>query len=106
MYDKLAEETLDALAEYFEDLADDNFTGTDYDVVFAVSQRIVHLVLCMPEVCHYSGLLVFVVIVILNIGATQMCQMSPMCFIQMSSRGYHCLKLHVEASKLLPNSNQ
>ncbi|XP_012683994.1 frataxin, mitochondrial [Clupea harengus] len=35
VYDKLAEETLDALAEYFEDLADDNFTGTDYDVVFA-----------------------------------------------------------------------
>ncbi|XP_062399340.1 frataxin, mitochondrial [Sardina pilchardus] len=35
VYDKLAEETLDALAEYFEDLADEDFTGTDYDVVFA-----------------------------------------------------------------------
>ncbi|XP_041956968.1 frataxin, mitochondrial [Alosa sapidissima] len=35
VYDKLADETLDALAEYFEDLADEDFTGTDYDVVFA-----------------------------------------------------------------------
>lgn len=36
-FEKLADETLDALAEYFEDLADEDFTGTDYDVVFAVS---------------------------------------------------------------------
>ncbi|XP_037536582.1 frataxin, mitochondrial [Nematolebias whitei] len=34
-YEKLADETLDALAEYFEDLADEDFTGADYDVVFA-----------------------------------------------------------------------
>lgn len=36
-YEKLAEETLDALAEYFEDLTDEAFTGADYDVVFSVS---------------------------------------------------------------------
>ncbi|KAK2837055.1 hypothetical protein Q5P01_014267 [Channa striata] len=34
-YEKLAEETLDALADYFEDLTDEPFTGADYDVVFS-----------------------------------------------------------------------
>ncbi|XP_054467352.1 frataxin, mitochondrial [Anoplopoma fimbria] len=34
-YDKLAEETLDALTDYFEDLTDEAFTGTDYDVVYS-----------------------------------------------------------------------
>ncbi|XP_068594805.1 frataxin, mitochondrial [Brachionichthys hirsutus] len=34
-YEKLAEETLDSLAEYFEDLTNEAFTGPDYDVVFA-----------------------------------------------------------------------
>ncbi|XP_051950776.1 frataxin, mitochondrial isoform X1 [Xyrauchen texanus] len=34
-YDRLAEETLYALADYFEDLTDESFTGTDYDVVFS-----------------------------------------------------------------------
>lgn len=34
-YEKLAEETLEALAEYFEDRMDDPFTGADYDVVFS-----------------------------------------------------------------------
>ncbi|XP_035986853.1 frataxin, mitochondrial [Fundulus heteroclitus] len=34
-YEKLADETLDALSDYFEDLADEAFTGTDYDVVFS-----------------------------------------------------------------------
>lgn len=36
-YEKLVDETLDALAEYFEDLTDAAFTGADYDVVFSVS---------------------------------------------------------------------
>ncbi|KAM6930956.1 frataxin, mitochondrial [Xenentodon cancila] len=34
-YEKLADETLDALAEHLEDLADEAFTGADYDVVFS-----------------------------------------------------------------------
>ncbi|XP_066567294.1 frataxin, mitochondrial isoform X2 [Amia ocellicauda] len=34
-YEKLSEETLDALAEYFEDLADESFTSAEYDVVFS-----------------------------------------------------------------------
>uniref|UniRef100_A0A3B5LCF4 Frataxin n=1 Tax=Xiphophorus couchianus TaxID=32473 RepID=A0A3B5LCF4_9TELE len=34
-YEKLADETLDALSDYFEDLADEAFTGTEYDVVFS-----------------------------------------------------------------------
>ncbi|XP_036435303.1 frataxin, mitochondrial [Colossoma macropomum] len=34
-YEKLADETLDALAEYFEDLTDESFTASDYDVVFS-----------------------------------------------------------------------
>ncbi|XP_070819674.1 frataxin, mitochondrial isoform X1 [Chaetodon trifascialis] len=34
-YEKLVDETLDALADYFEDLTDEAFTGPDYDVVFA-----------------------------------------------------------------------
>lgn len=34
-YEKLADETLDALADYFEDLTDEAFTGEDYDVVFS-----------------------------------------------------------------------
>ncbi|XP_062240998.1 frataxin, mitochondrial isoform X5 [Platichthys flesus] len=36
-YEKLAEETLGALTDYFEDLTEEAFTGADYDVVF--SQR-------------------------------------------------------------------
>ncbi|XP_058493046.1 frataxin, mitochondrial [Solea solea] len=35
VYEKLAEETLDALAEYFEDLADEAPPGADFDVVFS-----------------------------------------------------------------------
>ncbi|XP_056274734.1 frataxin, mitochondrial [Pseudoliparis swirei] len=34
-YDKLAEKTLDALTEYFEDLMEEAFTGADYDVVYS-----------------------------------------------------------------------
>ncbi|KAI9543703.1 hypothetical protein NQZ68_008750 [Dissostichus eleginoides] len=34
-YEKLAEDTLDSLTEYFEDLTDEAFTGADYDVVFS-----------------------------------------------------------------------
>ncbi|XP_040012258.1 frataxin, mitochondrial [Xiphias gladius] len=34
-YEKLADETLDALADYFEDLTDEAFTGADFDVVFS-----------------------------------------------------------------------
>ncbi|XP_034398603.1 frataxin, mitochondrial [Cyclopterus lumpus] len=34
-YDKLAEKTLDALTDYFEDLTDEAFTGADYDVVYS-----------------------------------------------------------------------
>ncbi|XP_041644032.1 frataxin, mitochondrial [Cheilinus undulatus] len=34
-YEKLADETLDALADYFEDLTDESFTGADYDVIFS-----------------------------------------------------------------------
>ena len=39
-YEKLAEETLEALADYFEDLMEEPFTGADYDVVFSVSQSV------------------------------------------------------------------
>lgn len=34
-YEKLADETLDALAEFLDDLTNENFTGLDYDVVFS-----------------------------------------------------------------------
>ncbi|XP_010752486.1 frataxin, mitochondrial isoform X1 [Larimichthys crocea] len=34
-YEKLADVTLDALADYFEDLTDEAFTGAEYDVVFS-----------------------------------------------------------------------
>uniref|UniRef100_A0A3P9HEL6 Frataxin, mitochondrial n=1 Tax=Oryzias latipes TaxID=8090 RepID=A0A3P9HEL6_ORYLA len=34
-YEKLAEETLDALAEFFEDLADEDVAGEELDVVFS-----------------------------------------------------------------------
>jgi len=37
VYEKLVDETLDALVDFFEDLTDETFTGTDYDVVFSVS---------------------------------------------------------------------
>ncbi|XP_029468790.1 frataxin, mitochondrial [Rhinatrema bivittatum] len=33
-YERLAEETLDSLAEFFEDLADQPYTPNDYDVAF------------------------------------------------------------------------
>ncbi|KAI5095286.1 frataxin, mitochondrial [Silurus meridionalis] len=35
IYEKLADETLDAMAEYFEDLTDESFTAPDYDVMFS-----------------------------------------------------------------------
>ncbi|KAG7277978.1 hypothetical protein CRUP_020294, partial [Coryphaenoides rupestris] len=35
LYEKLVDETLDALVDFFEDLTDESFTGTDYDVVFS-----------------------------------------------------------------------
>ncbi|XP_054628786.1 frataxin, mitochondrial [Dunckerocampus dactyliophorus] len=34
-YEKLADETLDSLADYFEDLMDEPFTGAEFDVVFS-----------------------------------------------------------------------
>lgn len=34
-YEKLADETLNMLADYFEDLGDESFTGSEYDVVFS-----------------------------------------------------------------------
>ncbi|XP_078106062.1 frataxin, mitochondrial [Sander vitreus] len=34
-YEKLADETLDALTDYFEDLMDEAFTGAEYDVLFS-----------------------------------------------------------------------
>ncbi|TRY82451.1 hypothetical protein DNTS_007893 [Danionella cerebrum] len=34
-YERLADETLDALADFFEDLTDESFTGLEYDVVFS-----------------------------------------------------------------------
>lgn len=36
-YEKLVDETLDGLADYFEDLTDEAFTEAEYDVVFSVS---------------------------------------------------------------------
>lgn len=44
-YEKLADETLDALADYFEDLTDESFTASDYDVVFSVSIYTVYVTL-------------------------------------------------------------
>ncbi|XP_059921707.1 frataxin, mitochondrial isoform X1 [Gadus macrocephalus] len=35
VYEKLADETLDALVDFFEDLSDEPFTGEDYDVEFS-----------------------------------------------------------------------
>lgn len=43
MYEKLVDETLDALADFFEDLTDKAFTGTEYDVVLSVSPYFVFL---------------------------------------------------------------
>ncbi|XP_030000415.1 frataxin, mitochondrial isoform X1 [Sphaeramia orbicularis] len=34
-FEKLADDTLDPLAEYFEDLTDEPYTGPDYDVFFS-----------------------------------------------------------------------
>ncbi|CAL8247935.1 unnamed protein product [Merluccius merluccius] len=35
VYEKLADETLDALVDFFEDLMDESFTNADFDVVFS-----------------------------------------------------------------------
>ena len=43
LYEKLADETLDALVDFFEDLSDEPFTGTDYDVEFSVSLYVGYL---------------------------------------------------------------
>lgn len=55
MYDKLADETLDALAEYFEDLADEGITGSDYDVVFSVSLKTVYLLYYLSSLCQWCA---------------------------------------------------
>lgn len=36
-YEKLAEETLESLVDFFEDLADKHFIPEDYDVSFGVN---------------------------------------------------------------------
>ena len=41
-YERLAEETLDSLAEFFEDLADEPYTFEDYDVSFGVPLHLLH----------------------------------------------------------------
>lgn len=46
-YEKLAEETLDSLVEFFEDLAEEAFTPEDYDVSFGVCFTVSMLV------CNY-----------------------------------------------------
>ena len=47
-YERLAETTLDSLAEFFEDLADKPYTLEDYDVSFGVP-------LCLfSYVCFFS----------------------------------------------------
>uniref|UniRef100_G1T8N8 Frataxin, mitochondrial n=1 Tax=Oryctolagus cuniculus TaxID=9986 RepID=G1T8N8_RABIT len=42
-YERLAEETLDSLAEFFEDLADKPYTLKDYDVSFGSGVLTIHL---------------------------------------------------------------
>lgn len=39
-YEKLADETLDALADYFEDLMDGPLAGPEFDVLFSVSAHV------------------------------------------------------------------
>lgn len=50
-YEKLADDTLDALAEHFEDLMDEAFTGADYDVVFSVSPSAPYVTLTADQGC-------------------------------------------------------
>ncbi|XP_053156134.1 frataxin, mitochondrial isoform X2 [Hemicordylus capensis] len=42
-YEKLAEETLESLTDFFEDLADNNFTPEDYDVSYGTGVLTVKL---------------------------------------------------------------
>lgn len=54
-YEKLADETLDALAVYFEDLMEEPFTGTDFDVVISVSQSVLcHIGTFLISLCTVS----------------------------------------------------
>lgn len=42
-YDKLSNEVLDELAEFFEDLGDSGLSPTDYDVTLAVCRSAIKL---------------------------------------------------------------
>ncbi|XP_036031610.1 frataxin, mitochondrial isoform X2 [Onychomys torridus] len=54
-YERLAEETLDALAEFFEDLADKPYTLKDYDVSFGTGLSLASCPSLLP-VCHEEQL--------------------------------------------------
>lgn len=53
-YEKLAEETLDSLAEFFEDLADKPYTFEDYDVSFGVPFHLFSFSCFLPK--NFSSL--------------------------------------------------
>lgn len=53
-YERLAEETLDSLAEFFEDLADQPYTFEDYDVSFGVPLHLFLFFCFLPK--NYSSL--------------------------------------------------
>lgn len=53
-YERLAEETLDSLAEFFEDLADQPYTFEDYDVSFGVPLHLFLFLCFLPT--NYSSL--------------------------------------------------
>lgn len=54
-YEKLADETLDALADYFEDLTDEGFTGAEYDVIFSVSVSLCRILIPTGRFSHVCG---------------------------------------------------
>ncbi|XP_070933807.1 frataxin, mitochondrial isoform X2 [Macaca nemestrina] len=55
-YERLAEETLDSLAEFFEDLADKPYTFEDYDVSFG--SLFLQMVRCVWSFFHSGGFVV------------------------------------------------
>lgn len=55
-YERLAEKTLDSLAEFFEDLADKPYTFEDYDVSFGVPFCLFSYIFCslLRILAHYD----------------------------------------------------
>lgn len=102
-YEKLADETLDALADYFEDLTDEAFTGPEYDVIFSVSVSLSGIVILTcgglkashlrrrHQVLHHSSSYFYILIM----SSAKNCKFCVLHYINLFS-----VKPHIHAAEV------